>query len=186
MIEIIKQAKPYQPKHGDILYGADFLICTLNDGPGMEIKTTLPQAFPLSRVNHLSWSALNILGINADSLRKWVNYKCPYMKQTYNWMVPFAVRSLDIKKYAPALEEHGFGEPAQQFSRTNLILDWQYHADTVEDWRTVMTRFHSLMMGSGYTEGTRTTDGFGEQKQGFVELDNGDFLEVWFWEWYNN
>mgnify|MGYP003974326559 FL=1 len=48
-----------------------------------------------------------------------------------------------------------------------------------------LSEIQEQMMGSGYTYGCNMNDGGHARIPAKVKLSNGDWLFVWFWEWYN-
>jgi hypothetical protein len=45
--------------------------------------------------------------------------------------------------------------------------------------------FEKILLGAGYTTGTSTYDGSNSIIRSSVELDDGNNLLVFVWEWYN-
>jgi hypothetical protein len=44
---------------------------------------------------------------------------------------------------------------------------------------------HDKMLGTGFELGCRPNDGHGKVISLLAELENGDYLQVFTWEWYN-
>ncbi len=110
------------------------------------------------------------LGINPGGLR--IRYKCPYTDYDFYGVVPVALISDDLKKY----KIHG---------NTDYWFDYEYHEQMWGDKRFELNNIQKLLLGSGYTLGTRVNDGSSSVRQTTVNLSNGDCLWVHFFEWHN-
>lgn len=159
-----------QPGHGDLpcLQSTTY---TYVQEPEWEENT---QTLPLAVVNPNPWQALRDLDINADAIKS--PYKCPYTEYTSFGIVPICLISANLLNYI---------EAAERFKQADYWLDYQYHQDLWGDKLLAMTDIQKLLLGSGYTYATGWNDGTPQQVYGKVNLDNGDSLFVYYWEWYN-
>lgn len=162
----------------------------------------LPDPFPIGgfislyNVTAHPFQALKVLGIEAADLKAESLYTCPYTNYDHFGIMPTAVLSENVEAYRPALEIRGSNHGA------DFALDCDFHRSERTDKQIVegetcdetgyhfsglfeLTSVQRSLLGTGYTVGTLMSDGHGAIKHGRIELDNGDWLFVHFWEWYN-
>jgi hypothetical protein len=164
----------YSPQVGDVLCDAgEWLVQYLP-----EVVRKTEKIVHLSLIHPNSWKALRCLRISAAELAAG-RYVCPYTLRTYNGLVPYSVVTVDPEKYRKAIE--------LVCGRDPVVLDFEYLATLSDNFYAGghVTDVQRLLLGSGYTEGTRMSDGDCRLKKGAVLLTNGDHLQVHFWEWYN-
>lgn len=133
--------------------------------------------------------AAEILGLNTEFF---CGHKDPYTGAAVYAIIPTAILTDDIHKYADCLQGVPFPELAldsefakdmngkQTFKPRPFRVDEQEINEIFK-----LTHIQSLMSGSGYTFGCLQNDGHHYQLPAKVKMDNGDWLFVWFWEWYN-
>lgn len=166
MVEIIKAENLYVPDCGDLLYENSFLESLSDEHP-------VGQMMPLAVLDANPWHALKLLGINTTAIKK--TYQCPYTGYAHYWIVPVALISDDLKNNYAHFEHWN----------KNYLFDHEWHEQMWSERRWELQKIQQLLLGSGYTVGTMSNDGFGEVRQTKVKLSNGDYLWVHFWVWYN-
>ena len=181
-IKIIKHKKPIKLGDcGDILFPFKTWKTTSIGGGWYskvprEFYKTKP-FYPLTAINQNPWRTLRKLKVAYSDFKKMVQYKCPYTNYIHYWSVPVIIFTNNVpfwvKKHKPMYEQ--------------LYLDQEWIKDfySIKDGLP-LSKVQESLLGAGYTEGTRTCDGSGEIKDAIVALDNGDFLGVKVWMWYNN
>lgn len=148
------------------------------------------------------WDTLGKMGFDTEQLREkqkeW-KYHCPFETDMWFYGVyPYAIISDDISKYR-------VDEPFHWRSY-DFMFDAQLTKETSLDFHTPCGSPYSLIddsfkkhspcqlylsssvkafMGHGYTVGNLPYDGFGDLRQAKLPLNNGDFLIVITWVWYN-
>jgi len=177
MIRVIPAKNPYKPKHGD-------LVCGFNK-PSAEgyIETPtneLPegQVMPLCLIDHHCWQASKRLDIDAAPI--YAPYKCPYTKYEFFSIIPVALISTDLSgKWRKTVVERRAGVDP------DYVLDHEFNRHMWKDTVFDIQDIGKLMLGSGYTSMTSIYDGSRSMHRSKVNLDNGDTLWVYFWEWHN-
>jgi len=174
MITLEKAERPYDPEYGDLVClwdnkDANLYLETPTDPPENEV-------LPLAVLHPNPWDALVYLDIDAKQIM--VNYLCPYTKYASWAVVPVALCSEDLHgKYKERIEK--------RFGRQDYWLDHEYHKEMWGDKRWQPSEIHRLMLGSGYTSGTRINDGSRSVDATRVWLSNGDYLWVYLNVWHN-
>jgi hypothetical protein len=166
MIKPAKNNQSYSPDNGDILYGSRYVLneVKIEDAEHMD---RLPICF-YNTGN--PWISLpKRLGIDADELKKAVEYDCPYTKNKYYWILPtyLVLTSNTVKYYNGKPDDFEFD------------IDWWKRSDIKPN------SIQLALLGHGYTNGTLPCDGSGAIKLVLVSLDNGDALLCYCWIWYN-
>ena len=211
MITIVDPEKQYIPRNGDVLWGAaaNWAAPRSFDKPSQERVSGLKlnvldgtefkdnQILLVSRINVNPMAAMKVIGIGLD-------FFCP-KKDTYTehegvyGIVPTAVLSDDVSKYEKSMmksiNEYGSNQ------LVDLALDQEFVKESIANGGCTVEGNHlyseyaevfglndiqELMMGSGYTFGCNMHDGSHARIPAKVKLSNGDWLFVWFWEWYGN
>ena len=98
-------------------------------------------------------------------------------------LVPVAILTEDVDKYKEILQKTVVDW------QIDFILDTEFRynddkRDTAEELFE-LDYISNIIMGSGYNYGCMIHDGSCEKKLAKYKLSNGDWLVVWFWEWYN-
>jgi hypothetical protein len=160
------QSKSFEPDLGDILYGANFISGHIKDKNILDLKK-----LPICLYNDGNpWVVLpNRFKIDARNLEKAVQYKCPYTRNIFYWILPHA---LILKKNS--VEYYGGNKDQYAFD-----LEW---------WKNLSNNPGKIVMsllGHGYTEGTLPCDGVNSIELVTIDLDNGDQLLAFCWFWYN-
>lgn len=189
LIKVVDPDKQYEPD-GDVLWGAaadwsaprndeppdSMRVCglQLNALDGHEHETDI---IFFDTVHPNPFRALRYMGID----RKWfdgVRHKDPYTEQDVYGVVPVAVLTDDPEKYRKSLTGN--------IPFVDLALDSDFcKGQRSEDEHFVLSDIKRLFLGSGYTYGCSIFDGGGHLESAKLKLSNGDWLYVWFWEWYN-
>ncbi len=169
MIKIIPAEKPYKSKNGD-------LVCSFDNKEISKYltnqKSDSQKIIPLGIIHPIPWTALSHLGIDYSNIT--ARYTCPYTEYEHFAILPVAVIvNGDIKTYAKV---HHYNP--------DFVLDWEWHQKMIPD-RLALSRIDKVLLGSGYTAGTRINDGSGSLIQCRAILENGDILHLHLWEWYN-
>jgi len=165
----------YKPKIGDILYGEKWFESI------KEVEDKL-QAVLLGALAVNTWYVLEKLGVQVEDLKKEIEYTCPYLDHQFYWCMPVALCG-DIEKYRANARE-AFGKMYADYSFDTSFIN---HAGGLGEnpikWE--LSDVTRLWMGSGYTVGTLISDGSRGRQRVSVPLDNGDWIMVETWEWYN-
>jgi hypothetical protein len=204
-VSLVEPAEPYKPVCGDVNWGAGRFLQPLPD------PLVFPGFIVLTNVTAHPFHAMTALRIETADMMVEGTYQCPYTKYDHFGIVPTAVISENVEAYRPALK-HATGLPwdadfmlDHDFHRSNHTDEQLAFGDTVllqdvhlsvgatlsqKAYREFpglfeLTSIQKSLIGPGYTSGTLKTDGHGKIKTGKIELDNGDWLFVHFWEWYN-
>lgn len=170
-IAVVKAVKPYKPDCGD-------LVCCATSAQYLETppnKFPQEQVLPLAAIRPNPWMVLEYLGIDASLIRG--TYECPYTGYDFYGVVPICLASEQLDKYCT--------EEMKQRGQADYWFDHAWHVHMMKDRRFDLTEVQRLLLGSGYTDMTGHHDGSGSKKQTKVNLENGDYLWVWFNEWHN-
>lgn len=171
MIQIVEAKKPYEAKHADLI--CDFCEDKRYSKYLSQESLNSQKIIPLAVLYPDPWQALEALNIDGDPLH--FKYKCPYTGYEHFAILPSSlIVNGDVNVYKD-VKHHS----------PDYVLDWEWHQKMHKANLTGLTDIQKIMLGSGYTSGTRITDGHGTIKQCLVMLDNGDALLSNFWEWYN-
>jgi hypothetical protein len=190
MITIVKPDKLYKPDLGDVLWGAaaDWAAPSPEDDPdpmrvcGLQLNVAEPddaehKVVFLSVVNPNPFRAARALGIDIEWFAG-VRHTDPYTEQPVYGVVPTALLTNDTKKYRNNL--------LGKVPYIDLALDSDYWKEMRRGVEFLEpSDIARLFLGSGYSEGCSIHDGGHELKPAKLKLSNGDWLYVWFWEWYN-
>lgn len=152
------KGKPFQPKLGDILFGAEF------------VNGLMPpefEAYLLSHWNFNHWEALYQLGIKASDLSDAAEYECPWRSTPFYHIYPFAIS--DVSK--EALKNLPWVKPVR-FSHANF--------STVGPDKIDLS-----FLGHGYTSGTLPSDGSIARNVFVVKLSDGRSLYCYGFLWFN-
>lgn len=190
MVTILDPERRYKPRIGDVLWGAaadwsapekgekadPMRICglQLNVVDGKEDKSLV---IPTRSVDPHPFVALRYLGINPDWFEG-AKHKDPFTGCTVYGVIPVAVITSDNQIYKESLEKNG-----HLFA--DIILDSEYLKEQYGSELLQLSEIARLFLGSGYSEGCRINDGHNSLQPAKLKLSNGDWLYVWFWEWYN-
>lgn len=160
-----------QEDGGDILFGKEYLASAteaerLGQTPFVLLEAIHPN--PLT--------ALISLRVDTDAFERAMTYTCPYTTYTHLWAVPVAILSSRPSLYPPS----------DAFARSYAhAFDWRWNAGQWGDRIFKLDRVGQMLLGSGYTNFTGAQDGSGSQELNKVPMDNGDFVLVRHWVWYN-
>lgn len=177
-MNVIVAKKPFKHKYGDLVCGFE------NVESEKYLETTSSkkpegQVLPLCLIDPNPWHALSRLKINVDPIK--VPYECPYTGYSFYSIIPSALISKDLEKNWGELIRTG----RIACCSVDYVLDWEYHKSTFQERMFDLSEIEELLMGSGYTCGTRMNDGSHSKGSTIVNLDNGDMLWVHFWIWHN-
>jgi len=181
--------KMLKPEIGDVLCGGEYLVPFEFSDIGKMDSIALCN-FP--RLNN-PWRALTKMRVDCQCLLDSTKYDCPYTNKQYWWIVPVVLITNHFEQFLAGTW--------YQTMFQNMLDDWVDNAremqnDHLYDVKRMIVsengdevfkhhRFLPMFIGSGYTDCTLASDGHGEIKEARVFLDNGDFLVVKYWEWYN-
>lgn len=177
MIKLVLPEVCYMPEIGDVLWpGAQYLLSKKHVDDFFSQNVQKKDIVPLCWLNLNPIKALKLLKID-DSVFKSSNYQCPYFETNHHGIVPYALvgdkGKLDTYK-----------------DKTDSWRNWIFDFDFSSSARgTSLAEGPSdilkLALGSGYTIGTLCSDGSGSIIKGLMKLEDGHYLAVFFWEWYN-
>lgn len=168
-IELVPAKKPYDEDIGDLV--CDLVHSKASDYLENDPNLGTEKIIPLCLINPNPWRAVQELDINARPLV--AKYKCPYTNYEHFGVVPVAL-----------LLFNGGEKSYPKMFNSDFIFDWEWHKKMIRD-RASVSPIQKILLGSGYSDFWRASDGHGEIKERKVMLDNGDGLLVAFWEWYN-
>ncbi len=183
LIEIIKHKKPEGLKNcGDILYPFESWRNT-NTGAGWYSK--VPDEFlknslylPLTSVSPNSWEALEKLSVHYSPFKDLVKYTCPYNGYEHYWCVPVLIFTKDLKTWTSRCKI--------RYEELYFDQEWVRNFYPCQTKKGLpFTRIQRSLLGSGYTETTMVQDGKSFLYDAIVALNNGDFLGVKVWMWFN-
>lgn len=169
-IHVALAKEPYQNEFGDLV--CEWSKKGVSKYLVNEENTGTERIIPLCVVHPNPWIALQQFGIDASAIK--TKHKCPYTDYEYFSIIPTALLlntdyDYKVRHWAP-----------------DYVMDWEFHKNM---WKKEeLLRLHDverLLLGSGYTTCTLSTDGDRSLIQRRVMLDNGDALWCFFWEWYN-
>ena len=134
--------------------------------------------YPLKAVDQNPWSALKKLGVDHKDFFEKVKYTCPYNNYVHYWGVPVIIFTDDVKTWTARHKVHK--------EEMYLNKEWMrnFFPPKVKD-SLPFTKIQRALLGPGYTNMTIATDGSGYLYDGLVAIDNGDFLGVKVWIWFN-
>jgi hypothetical protein len=170
--------KPYPEDHWVISFGLRFLA-GLENISGLPGKPKVEQIQRLSLPCENPWTAMRRLRIDAEELRRAVEYTDPFTGYTFWWMLPVEVLTDDVAKYR---------HPYIHTSFEDMLFDPGFLADMgqpIVPRQYEISRVMDTMLGPGYDKGRSPDDGSVGSGLGLVSLDNGDWLLVYTLEWYN-
>ena len=171
-----RRGKQYKPEIGDILQGEKWFE------PIGDIRQDNLDAVCLGVLAVNTWYVLEKLGVKVDDFKEAVKYICPYLDHGFFWCMPVALCG-GIDKYRYKARE-AFGKMYADYAfDTKFINHTGDIGRTPLDWE--LSDVTRLWMGSGYTVCTLISDGSRSRVRVRVRLDNGDWILVETWEWYN-
>ena len=180
-IKAIRAKVLYKPPIGDIdVYGLDGwltpLPSRLNDGEGAYLERDDGlMIIPLAYKHSHPFRALASLGIDISEVEGEAAYTCPIMKQGYCAFVPVAIMTRDLERYL----SRGEWRPWVP----GMVRDQDFVTDNL--WFDGLSIFETLIIGSGYTDFILPSDGGNKVVLNALQLDNGDIVLVWHYEWFN-
>jgi hypothetical protein len=174
MIKILKNEKGYSLPNGDI--GIYHLRDWIEVFPSAEkFEWNRWNFFHLEYISKNPWLAAKKLHIEVEPLMEATAYRCPIMRETYTACVPYgiATKHEQLETYSKHAPPHCRA----------MLLDKEWIKKHVVKWKGGI--WHTLIMGSGYKEPILPSDGSNSKMLSAVKLDNGDYMLVWHFVWYN-
>jgi hypothetical protein len=178
MVDIVMAVERVKLQIGDHLFGGEYL----RERPAALIETCNPMH--LSYFGYNPFHALEKAGIHWKSMQPFkeatVNFDDPYNRHAqYHGVVPDMILTNDPSAY-----------DMKNAFYPEMAADTAWNRDRYRDYVGGDETAHPpqwarMLMGSGYTSGTRPSDGYGAIEHGYVGLSNGDYLRCYVWEWYN-
>ena len=207
--KIAAQPKKYSPEYGDITCVNDenvlHYVRRFDGAPGKELEGLLNSKY-IARLGNFSfryYNALLKLSFDKDQLtilKKWSTYTCPIMDQKYVGVLPIALLTDNIRKYAPNIDKwiaeimedrdsnlspvgkllNELDEIRQKTTSKSLdYIEWTTH-------NALQTQWVPLHMGPGYTECTMPNDGHADLKLAIMDIEESeDKILAYVMEWYN-
>jgi len=182
-INIIQHKDPEPLRDfGDILYP---FVSWETSTTGGKWYSKVPENFYVDKsyllmsfVGGNAWDATIKLGINSFDFKESVRYECPYNKYLHYWSIPVALFTDDIKFWTKRYNN--------MFSEIQQDDFWMKKFHPIKTKNGLpFTKIQRALLGPGYTVGTLETDGSCYLYDAIVALDNGDFLGVKVWMWFN-
>lgn len=172
MITIVKPERPYQPECGDLCWGDKEI------GKWLVKKTAKAigkrRRLLLNTYVDNPWDGLSMMGVAAHALNK--RYECPITGLAFWMVVPYCLWVADVNRYRVG---------ALLSSHYDYAFDVDFHGQMFPYQAGHIPPVHDKMLGTGYDLGCRPNDGHGQVIELLAPLENGDFLHVFVWEWYN-
>lgn len=179
-MHIVKQSKPYDAEHGDVLYGAEYFIKIESV---KEVSTGKKILIPCHFNTPTSWYVLHKAGVeNALEVQDKLLYDCPFVSRNrYFWAIPILICAKDPTVY-DYIPDHWRDDDFLR-NHSNIIE----HLDSKEARysNAKLSDLQRAILGHGYTDSTLPTDGSNGIELAAVELSNGDKVIVAMWVWYN-
>lgn len=172
MITVVKPEQPYNPKCGDVCWGDKEIGKWLFEKTPERIDKR--QRFRLDTYLENPWDGLALVGVAAHQLNR--RYECPVTGLEFWMVVPFCLWIKDVKTYRVG---------ALTASHYDYAFDIDFHEHMFAHRDGEVPNIHDKMLGTGYELGCRPNDGHGKVIELLAELENGDYLQVFTWEWYN-
>jgi hypothetical protein len=180
MIKLVKPKIPYKPECGDLNWGQNDINEWLTS-----LKNILPvgaQTIPgkkrltASAIWEHPWESLRNLGVDAEQLN--LRYECGVTGLEFWVVVPVAIWTDDVRRYR---------HKPYTDSSFDYAFDLDWHEKMMPSYQDLnhIPNINKIMLGTGYTGFCRPSDGSHQIIGLFAPLDNGDFLQVHTWEWYN-
>ena len=186
-MKLIKRTEPRDKtdySFGDYLWWDDY-ICEIFDE---DFKDN--QILPLYNMCLMNpWKFMDRLGIEIKEMKKKAMYSCPYSEMEFCAVMPFAILSKDIEKYRKG-----------DFKKSVFDMTWDddwtrsmsFKGDGENRFLTNLSQYkvpdmniYEVQMGHGYTFATLHTDGDADMVEAKVGIDNGDWLVIKTWMWFN-
>ncbi len=183
MIKIIRHMNPVAPCDiGDILSPFKNWEST-STGAGFFSKPDKSfygekKFLPVNAISDNIWKALEGLDIKFDTFKKAVSYECPYTGYIHYHAVPIYLYSDRVNEIV---------DNAKYICYKDLYKDhkWLIDVHFAEEKTFSFSSIAESFMGPGYESGLLPSDGHGRAHDALVALDNGEYLGVKVWVWYN-
>jgi hypothetical protein len=165
----------YVPECGDIIFDcAKYLVPICKSQKKLpEVLAKTPFVSP-GWLHPNPWVALEEFEIDCKEFAKACEYEDCYTGNTSFAAVPVAILTDDTNKYRLSAKKEWY----------DGAFDHEWNRQMHPDWWKI-GEIGKILMGTGYTSGTTIMDGSKSRIPLKAPLDNGDFLLVWCWEWYN-
>ena len=172
MIHAVKPAKPYKSKIGDLCWGDKKIGKHLQALTSATIRGRKQLRLDMYEEN--PWEGLALLGVDAGPLK--LRYDCPVTGLRFWAVVPYCLWITDVAAYRVGrlLESH-----------YDYMFDTEFADQMFPYTPGEIPHIHDKMLGTGYDSGCRPCDGHGKVIEALAPLENGDFLHLYVWEWYN-
>ena len=163
-ISILKPNDPPIPDIGNILRGNEFLYKLISDEEAKNLRV-----MSLANIHDNHWKALDRMGIDYTDLMKEVEYECPFRKNVVFYNVyPLAISKLKASEGGIYLTHILEKDPDTLFF---------HQAPMIDD-------IDKSFMGHGHGK-VLPSDGHGKWKFAKMNLSDGRWLLVTYFEWYN-
>jgi len=175
MLAITPAEKPYVCDHFDLLADRDdylnLHLCepTCDDPFGAGWN---PLWMDYAAFN--PFEALRRFGIDERMLQDAGVYICPYLRRHFHAVVPVMLYAKDPLTYDVIREK----------SLPDMFVDKGFQSSQYVS-RKLPDRFAAALIGPGFTDGFRPSDGSSSLVQAEMGLSNGDRLSVAVWLWFN-
>ena len=137
---------------------------------------------PLVAISQRTWSAAEILGIKVDKFKKSLEYECPYTEYTHYWAIPIYLFSERVDEIVDNTEEIYWKD---YFKDHKWQAKEHFPKHEKGEHEFACNSIAKSFLGAGYTYGILPSDGHGRIHDAITALDNGDFLGMKVWVWYN-
>jgi hypothetical protein len=198
-----KQAKPYTPDLGDIIYGDDKqeYLDYIRETKNSELLTLLKEKY-FVRLNSVclnKFSALtqyNFDKAQIDLLQQSSQYTDPFYETKHFGFCPFAILCDSMAPYDNRIKYDSYlmqmHHDKEWNGQNELIADFQYLGDGKYEtvgkplYEYMDNRYIALHLGPGFTYGCFPSDGDTAVKVAIMDIeDSTDRVVCFIREWYN-
>ena len=134
---------------------------------------------PLAQLgDYHPYDTIGKLEIAASDLSWASRYECPYLRSTHRSVVPTFLLT-QVPALYPAIESCLW---RREITDAAWMREMHWNAGGMDD----LDAFQRVLLGPGYTDGFRPSDGSRCVRQAHIAMSNGDALVVAVWDWRNN
>lgn len=180
-VTVLPNSTEFSHPYGDLMFGKTPLFSRVESLRDMSFTKELSPLL-LSYVNAHPWDALFYMeNIDKAAFSKIMidsQYECPYTKRVYFSLIPTVIWTKNAAQYLPKdLPSH----------LTEMACDNRWNLDQYEEelFDGEISTIQLLLLGSGYTTGTRMCDGSPSLEQVVMNLSNDDKLVFSAYIWHN-
>jgi len=193
-MKIVEPDNLYVPDIGDVLWGAGADWSAPEPGEPISIERRAALSLNVLDGTEFDNEILLTSNVRAHSIKvmaamgldtKWFfPYRDGYTGFKVYGIMPVAVLSDNISKYKEQLKLSDYALDNEWTKHNAELVPKSYNKPAYMDIFE-LTKVQKHLMGTGFTYVCSGYDGSNSCIPAKMKLDNGDWLFVWFWEWYN-